>query len=82
VKVYLDADVSTRTKRRVYQCTSDLNESDIEKNIKKRDEIDKNKPFGKLTRTHDAVYVDSTHLTIEEVCERVQDKILEAMKKR
>ena len=48
----------------------------------KRDEIDKNKPFGKLVIAGDAHYINSTHLTIEEVCEKVQDKITEALKKR
>ncbi len=81
VKVYLDASMETRTKRRFSQGTSTLTPEKIEENLEKRDHIDKNKPFGSLKIAEDAVYLDSTDLTIEQVCERVQSKILEAKKK-
>ncbi len=82
IKVYLDADLDIRTERRLHQGTSALNSVQIRNNLKNRDNIDKNKPFGKLTVAAGALYLDSTLLTIEEVCEKVQNKIAEQMKKR
>jgi cytidylate kinase len=81
VKIYLDASMTTRTKRRFDQGTSALTPEKIAENLEKRDYIDKTKPFGNLKIASDSLYLDSTDLTIEEVCERVQEKILEAKKK-
>lgn len=81
VKIYLDASMTSRTKRRFEQGTSTLTPKKIAENLEKRDYIDKTKPFGNLKIASDSLYLDSTDLTIEEVCERVQEKILEAKKK-
>lgn len=40
-----------------------------------RDEIDKNKAFGALKIAPDALYVDTSYLTMDEVCERVLSAI-------
>ena len=75
VKVFLDADVKTRALRRFHQNDSEGNLEEIEEAIRRRDEIDENKQMGKLARAEDAVYVDTTDLTIEQVCERVISSI-------
>ena len=75
VKFYLDASIDARVGRRDNQGTSRKNEEGIRENLEKRDHIDKNKPFGSLKIAEDAVYLDTTDLTIEAVCERVQEKI-------
>ncbi len=75
IKVYLDASIRMRAKRRFEQGISALSLPEIEENIRKRDEIDKNKPVGSLKIAEDALYVDSSDLTIDEVCERVMRKI-------
>jgi len=75
VKVYLDASIRMRANRRFGQGTSTLSLAEIEENIRKRDEIDKNKPIGSLKIADDALYIDSSDLTIDEVCERVIRKI-------
>jgi len=75
IKIYLDASIRMRAKRRFEQGISTLSLPDIEENIRKRDEIDKNKPVGSLKIAEDALYVDSSDLTIDEVCERVMRKI-------
>ncbi len=71
VKVFLDADVKTRAQRRFEQNESEGSLQDIEAAIRRRDEIDQNKQMGKLARAEDALYIDTTDLTIEEVCEKV-----------
>lgn len=71
VKVFLDADVKTRAERRYEQNESEGSLEEIETAIRRRDEIDQNKQMGKLARAQDAIYIDTTDLTIAEVCEKV-----------
>ncbi len=71
IKIYLDASVKTRAVRRWSQKTSSLSLKEIEETIKKRDEIDKNKKEGSLKISSDALYLDTSDLTIDEVCEKV-----------
>ena len=54
---------------------SDLSLEEIKESIRKRDEIDKNKAEGALKIAPDALYIDTSHLTIEEVCEIMTRKI-------
>ncbi len=77
VKVYLDASIETRAKRRYAQGVSALSLEEIEENIKKRDTIDKNKPVGSLKISSEALYLDTSDLTIDAVCEKVLQKIQE-----
>ncbi|MCF7938361.1 MAG: 30S ribosomal protein S1 [Spirochaetales bacterium] len=70
-KIYLDASVETRARRRYSQGTSDMDYESILGSIKERDTVDKNKPTGSLKMDQDSIYLDTTDLTIEEVCERV-----------
>ena len=67
VKIYLDADVETRAKRRFEQGTSNMSLEEIIRSIKERDECDKNKKEGSLVKASDAFYYDTSHLTIKEV---------------
>ncbi|MFO8063568.1 MAG: (d)CMP kinase [Spirochaetota bacterium] len=75
VKVYLDAGVETRALRRYEQGLTDETLADIRKSIEARDEGDRAKQEGALRRAPDAVYVDTSHLTIDDVCEKVLDTI-------
>ena len=45
-------------------------------NIRMRDEIDRNKAVGALKIARDALYLDTSGLTIEQVYETVNSKIL------
>lgn len=71
IKIYLDASVKTRAKRRWSQGVSTLSLTEIEKSLKIRDTIDKNKEEGSLEISADALYFDTSDLTIEQVCEKV-----------
>lgn len=70
VKVYLTASVETRAKRRYDELTEkgiacDLDE--IAKDIAERDERDMTRETAPLKQAEDAVLIDSSHMTIEEV---------------
>jgi len=74
IKIYLDASVEERAKRRYLQLKEMGIEEDIEK-IKKeiieRDKKDKNREIAPLIKTDDYYYIDTTDLTIDEVVEKI-----------
>ncbi len=81
VKVFLDASVETRAMRRFGQGTSNLTYEEIENAIRERDTIDREKPVGGLKVADDALYIDSSLLTIDQVCEKVLNEIYIAEQK-
>ncbi len=70
-KFYLDASVKERAARRFKQQETTATLEQIEELIKERDEIDRNKPVGALKIMPDALYIDCSYLTIEEVYVKV-----------
>ena len=83
VKIYLDADVEERAKRRFKENKEkglDVTFEEVLENIKKRDENDKHKEIGSLKIAEDAVIVDSTKLSIDEMADAVEKIILENQK--
>ena len=76
LKVFLDASVETRAERRYKQGTSSLSLEEITASIKARDSIDISKPEGGLKISDDALYLDTSYLTIDEVCEKVVQKLI------
>ena len=75
VKVYLDASAEVRAKRRFDQGVSDMTLEEIKAAIEKRDEMDKNKKEGSLKIASDALYIDTSNLTIDAVCEIIEKQI-------
>lgn len=71
LKIFLDASVETRAKRRFEQGVSKMTLEEIKTAIEKRDEIDRNKEEGSLKISPDALYLDTSDLTIGQVCEKV-----------
>jgi len=74
-KFYIDASVDARARRRFGQGTSSLTLEQIEASIAERDEVDRNKKEGSLKIAPDAVYLDTSDLTIEQVCDMIISKI-------
>ena len=74
-KFYLDASIDVQAERRFKQGVSNLSLEEIKETIRKRDEMDKNKAEGSLKIAKDAIYLDTSLLTIDEVCEIILDKI-------
>ncbi|MGO8692533.1 MAG: (d)CMP kinase [Rectinemataceae bacterium] len=76
VKFYLDASPESRARRRFEQGVSNASFDEIKRNIEMRDAIDRSKSIGSLKIARDAIYLDSSHLTIQEVYDKVYGKIL------
>lgn len=70
-KFFFDALPEIRARRRYEQNPGVMDYDAILKEINERDEIDRNKPVGGLKIAPDAVYIDTSYLTINEVCEKV-----------
>lgn len=74
-KFYLDASIDVQAKRRFDQGVSNLSLEEIKASILKRDEMDRNKAEGSLKKSPDAIYIDTSDLTINDVCEIIENKI-------
>lgn len=74
-KFYLDASVDVQARRRFEQGVSDMTLEEVRAAIVRRDEIDRNKREGALRRADDAFYIDTSALTIDDVCEIILGKI-------
>jgi len=70
-KFYFDASAEVRAERRIKQHPEGQTFDEVLALINKRDENDKNKPVGALKIAEDAVYIDTSYLTIDKVCEKV-----------
>jgi cytidylate kinase len=79
LKVFLDASLAARAARRFRQGVSALGPEQVRQGLEERDQLDRNKPIGRLEMAEDAIYIDTSDLTIEEVCDRV---ILEIRKRQ
>lgn len=74
LKVYLTASEEERAKRRLIDLEQkgiDTSFEEVLKDIKKRDYNDINKPISPLVKTDDAVLIDTTEMTREEVINKV-----------
>ena len=79
VKIYLDATPEERANRRLKQNLengiTNVSYEEILENIKFRDENDKNSSVAPLRKADDAVVIDSTNMSIEEVVNTAIDII-------
>lgn len=83
VKIYLDADVEERAKRRFKQNQEkgiDMSYEEILDNIKKRDENDKNKEIGALKVATGATVIDTTNMSINQVTSKIEKIIRKKQK--
>ena len=74
IKIYLDATPVERAKRRMeQQARKGINETfqEVLESIMKRDKNDMNKKVGALKRAPDAIYIDSSDLSIEQVKRKI-----------
>lgn len=74
LKIYLTASASERAKRRYLEQKERGVESDlaqIERDIIARDEQDMNREIAPLKQTEDAIYLDTSDMTIEEVVTKI-----------
>ena len=85
VKIFQIANVETRAIRRYdeniakgIECTLE----DIEADVRKRDYIDSHREFAPLKPAADAVYIDTSFMSIDEVVERVLEIIDKKLKEK
>ena len=77
-KFYVTASLEERAKRRYLEKgKTEKSLEDIKNEIKRRDNIDKNRKYSPLQKADDAVLIDTSDLTVKETV----DKILEIIKK-
>lgn len=81
VKIYLDASIEERANRRYKQDVEKgmkVTYEEILESIKKRHKLETEREISPLVQAEDAIYIDSSNMTIEEVV----DKVIEIIKKR
>lgn len=80
VKIYLTASSDVRAKRRLLEMKEKGMEADFEtvkRDIEYRDKNDSQREFAPLRKAEDAVLVDTSDMTIEEVIDRITEIIRE-----
>jgi CMP/dCMP kinase len=81
LKIYLDASAEERARRRYVEVQARGDQSQtyeaILDNVKQRDAIDSGRAIAPLKAAPDAVIIDSTHLSVDEVVARVEQLIVE-----
>ena len=78
LKIYLDATLEERARRRFLERQArgePVEYSAILDEVRRRDEIDSSRSVSPLKKADDAVYLDSTGLSIEQVMQRVMELV-------
>ena len=84
VKIYLNASVEQRTKRRCYELAmmgKTWDKKQIEQQIIQRDESDMNRKYHPLKKAEDAIEIDTSFMSIEEVVFKILNIVKEKIKK-
>ncbi|EPR13355.1 (d)CMP kinase [Ruminiclostridium papyrosolvens] len=74
LKIFLTADIDERAKRRYEELVlkgQQVNLDEVREDMRNRDNNDMSRAFAPLKKVPDAVEIDSTSMTIEEVAERI-----------
>ena len=74
LKIFLEANNEIRTKRRVEQLLAkgiNANEADVLKNIIERDKRDSERDATPLIKVPEAIAIDTSYLTLEEVIQKI-----------
>jgi len=80
-KFYLDANVDERSRRRIDELREKGHDVDADKltaELKERDNKDLTRSVGPLKKSDDAVFIDSTHLSIDGTVEEILKHIKQA----
>lgn len=80
VKIYLDATPEERARRRFKQNEENginIPFEEILENVKQRDFIDSTRKNAPLKKAEDAIYIDSSNMTIEEVVNEIKQIIIQ-----
>jgi cytidylate kinase len=82
VKIFLDASPEKRSERRYAQVPAEpaatsLSPEDVLRAMRERDQRDRNRPVSPLRPAPDAVIIDSTYLTLDEVIAQAEAIVIE-----
>jgi cytidylate kinase len=75
LKIYLDASLSERARRRFLERQArgeNVEFAQVLSEVRRRDEYDSTRQHAPLVAAHDAIVVDSTGLSVEQVMQRVR----------
>lgn len=78
LKVYLDASIDERVRRRTAELKArkmEQSSAQVEKEMKQRDHADQNREQAPLVRLPEALYIDSTGVSIDEILETILDAL-------
>ena len=73
-KFYLDAHIEERTRRRMKDLKAagkEIESKVLEADIKRRDDSDKNRPVGPLMQAEDAIYIESSRMSVDDVIQQM-----------
>ncbi len=79
-KFYIDANFKERVNRRYKELKSlgqDISLQEVEADLSNRDTIDSTRKVAPLKKADDAIYVDTTNMSIEEVVDKLLEEIKE-----
>ncbi|MBZ4672224.1 MAG: Cytidylate kinase [Deferribacteraceae bacterium] len=79
-KFYLDANANERAKRRFEELTAkgiDVNFEEILQSVIKRDFEDMNREIAPLRKADDAILIDTSNMTIDEVANKILERVLD-----
>jgi len=82
IKFYLDASLEERVKRRFMELIAQgekVETRELEKRMEARDQSDRERPVGALTRSDDMVYLDTTDLSIDETVDLMEAYVSKAL---
>lgn len=85
VKIYLTASINERARRRALEFAQKGQQVDIEQvkqNILDRDRIDSNRDVSPLTKSPDAVEIDTSNLSIEQQVEQILEEAKKVAEKK
>jgi cytidylate kinase len=80
LKIYLDATAEERARRRCLDFQAqgqDIQLTEVLADVVERDRLDREREIAPLLIADDAIVIDSTHLTREEVIQQIQGLIKE-----
>ncbi|HZK10216.1 MAG TPA: (d)CMP kinase [Clostridia bacterium] len=72
VKIFLSASAEKRAERRFKQRSNSLSYAQILEDIKRRDKIDSSRNVAPLKQAKDAIFIDSSNLSLEEVINKIE----------
>ena len=78
LKIYLTADLDARTSRRESEISQEsVTTDEVSQSLKSRDEVDSTRKVSPLTMAADAVQIDSTDSSLEEVVDQIWELLTE-----